>query len=231
MPDHVMVAELFGPTIQGEGAMAGTVSHFLRTFGCGYRCSWCDSMHAVDPAYSDRAERLTQSQIIDRVLQLGPAPWLTITGGDPVAWDLTETVHELSRSGYKIAVETQGSLWRDWLEECYLVTCSPKGPSSGMADRLEPAVLQKYHVRLRGRLFYKIVVFNDDDLDFAERIHRFMSGVPMYLSSGTPLDATTDLVLDRYRWLATAVLARPRLADCAILPQLHVLIWGHEKGR
>lgn len=43
------VVELFGPTIQGEGAVAGQFSHFVRFGGCPRRCSWCDSMHAVLP--------------------------------------------------------------------------------------------------------------------------------------------------------------------------------------
>jgi hypothetical protein len=44
------VVEVFGPTIQGEGAMAGLPTYFVRLGGCDWRCAWCDSMHAVDPA-------------------------------------------------------------------------------------------------------------------------------------------------------------------------------------
>src|SRR5215831_3988340 len=35
------VDEIFGPTIQGEGALAGAVSMFVRLGGCDYRCAWC----------------------------------------------------------------------------------------------------------------------------------------------------------------------------------------------
>ena len=44
------IAEIFGPTIQGEGALIGEPTVFVRAGGCDYRCSWCDSMHAVDSA-------------------------------------------------------------------------------------------------------------------------------------------------------------------------------------
>ena len=44
------VIEIFGPTIQGEGSEAGLATHFIRVGGCDYRCSWCDTMYAVDPA-------------------------------------------------------------------------------------------------------------------------------------------------------------------------------------
>jgi 7-carboxy-7-deazaguanine synthase len=56
------VIEIFGPTIQGEGAEAGLSTHFLRVGGCDYRCSWCDTMYAVDPAtVRATARRLTTS--------------------------------------------------------------------------------------------------------------------------------------------------------------------------
>ena len=54
------VIEVFGPTIQGEGAEAGLPTHFVRFGGCDYRCSWCDTMYAVDPAVLwATAERLS----------------------------------------------------------------------------------------------------------------------------------------------------------------------------
>lgn len=231
MPDHIMVSELFGPSIQGEGALAGQLSHFLRTFGCRYRCTWCDSLYAVEPKYSGTTLRLTADDIVTRIRALPTVPWLTVTGGDPVDWDLTDVIAALA-SDYKIAVETQGTLWRDWLELCDLVTVSPKGPSSGMQDRLDAALLQKYHVRLRARMVLKIVCFTDDDLNFAERIHKFLADIPLYLSVGTDAAGTgPDAVLARYKWLADAVIQRPRLADCTLLPQLHVLLWGQERGR
>lgn len=232
MPDQIMVREIFGPTIQGEGAVAGKLSHFIRTFGCSYRCLWCDSMHAVDPARSDKAHRLTAEEIVEKVHALAaPAPWVTLTGGDPVDWDLTAVVLQLGFD-FKIAVETQGALWRDWLEYCHQITVSPKGPSSGMMNRLDPAVLQKYYARLRARMTMKIVCFDEDDLDFAERLHRFMPEIPMYLSAGTDIShvSPVEAVVQGYRWLAEAVVQRPKLANCTILPQLHVLIWGQELG-
>ena len=53
------VVETFGPTIQGEGPYAGRVCHFVRFGGCDYRCTWCDSMHAVDPGLVRIADDLT----------------------------------------------------------------------------------------------------------------------------------------------------------------------------
>lgn len=40
MPD-ILISEIFGPTIQGEGALAGRITVFVRTGGCDSRCNWC----------------------------------------------------------------------------------------------------------------------------------------------------------------------------------------------
>ena len=39
----IAISEIFGPTIQGEGALIGKPTVFVRTGGCDYRCSWCDT--------------------------------------------------------------------------------------------------------------------------------------------------------------------------------------------
>src|SRR5262249_776223 len=48
---EIRVSEIFGPTIQGEGVLIGLPTVFVRSGGCDYRCSWCDSMHAVDTRF------------------------------------------------------------------------------------------------------------------------------------------------------------------------------------
>lgn len=47
----IAVSEIFGPTVQGEGAVIGKPTVFVRTGGCDYPCSWCDSKFAVLPEY------------------------------------------------------------------------------------------------------------------------------------------------------------------------------------
>jgi 7-carboxy-7-deazaguanine synthase len=43
MTERVRISEIFGPTIQGEGPLIGRPSVFVRTAGCDYRCTWCDT--------------------------------------------------------------------------------------------------------------------------------------------------------------------------------------------
>jgi 7-carboxy-7-deazaguanine synthase len=235
----IPVIELFGPTIQGEGALAGQVSYFLRTGGCSFRCSWCDSMHAVEPAeIKKRAQHLTPQQIIERVRVVAPgickSPWITFTGGDPVLWDLGVIAHELKFLGFRVAVETQAHLWHDWLEVADLVTASPKPPSSGMAEKFSPAMLQKYVARLGVKLVLKFVVFSYEDLDWATRMRKLAPRARFFLSSGTVIREDDEefklVVLRQYHWLAAEVLRRPELVDATVLPQLHALLWGRQLG-
>src|SRR4051794_28690583 len=133
----IPVVEIFGPTIQGEGAEAGIATHFVRVGGCDYRCSWCDTMYAVDPEIvRATAEKLSSDEIVTRVDALAGRPdWVTISGGNPALHALGDLVSGLHAVGFRVSVETQGSRWASWLGSVDRLTVSPKPPSSGMATR------------------------------------------------------------------------------------------------
>ncbi len=235
-PKKFPVMELFGPTIQGEGAIAGVRSHFIRFGGCPFRCRWCDSMHAVDPArVKANARWLVPEEIVAATRSLGPSRWVTLTGGDPVMWDHMELIKQLGPDFF-IAVETQGSLWKDWLLHCNLITISPKGPSSGMRDKLNEEVLLYYvaAVPTVDHIAMKIVVFNDEDLQFAREMFRRFPMFKPYLSVGTPIgnpiNYTRLEICNRTRWLYEEALKCDDLRDVTVIPQLHVLAWGNSKG-
>lgn len=184
------VIELFGPTIQGEGPLAGTKTLFLRLGLCDYRCAKCDSLHAVDPAaVKANAEYLTQRETAERLIELAKGtgtPWVTLSGGNPVMWDLADLVQLLHEAGLGIAVETQGSLYKDWLEKCQMVVVSPKGP--GMGEVCDEEKLEEFFVKLSlahqmqikqfgrawGSIAVKVVVFDQRDFEFALDVKRLM---------------------------------------------------------
>src|SRR5438105_4781939 len=121
------VVELFGPVLQGEGRMIGTPTLFARFGYCDYRCSWCDTLYAVLPEEVQRtATQMTAAEIRERLRALDPTvPWVTLSGGNPAMHDLSELVDLLHADGRKIAVETQGTVFREWLRACDVVTVSP----------------------------------------------------------------------------------------------------------
>jgi 7-carboxy-7-deazaguanine synthase len=225
----VPIVELFGPVIQGEGAMIGRQTHFVRLGGCDFRCSWCDTPYAVLPdEVRTNSTKMTPGEIVDRLKGLGPAtPWVTLSGGNPALHELGPLVDALHAAGYAIAVETQGTIFREWLRRCEIVTVSPKPPSSGMEQ--EPGDIQSF-IDLPG-INLKIVVFDDDDLEFVRKFHTHYRHIPCYVQVGNTVGVdTTESLLRKLDWLSNAVMEDPVLADVIVLPQLHVLMYGNRRG-
>lgn len=250
------VVEVFGPTIQGEGALAGSVSHFIRFGGCDYGCFWCDSAPAVRPELVREAGKLSAKQILACVELLRPAEWVTISGGNPALHDLTDLVRGLKGRGFKVAVETQGSKWKLWLGDVDQLTISPKPPSSGMVvlgrATLDPdleSYIEAWHLKYTQTVNFKVPIFDRVDFEWARDLHAaWMArvpgawpGIPFFLSvvtrmgglrgdfAGGAIDTTQD-ILDRYKQVIDWTLADPAMADVRVIPQLHALVWGHERG-
>ena len=234
------VTEIFGPTIHGEGAEAGMPTHFVRLGGCDYRCSWCDTMYAVDPGSVRRdAVWLSSSEIVAALGDLPGAPrWVSISGGNPALHKLAPLVDQLHEAGMLIAVETQGSLWRNWLAAVDRLTVSPKPPSSGMANARNERRFAEFMSSARDNgafvsVVLKVVCFDDQDLQWAKRFRSEYPEIPLMLSAGTPVPSVgpvREAVGDCYRWLCERAAADPELGDVRVLPQLHVIAWREARG-
>lgn len=237
------VIEVFGPTVQGEGPDAGRPCHFVRFGGCDYRCSWCDSMHAVEPhRVRANARKLDRYSIVGELSKLTRGPQLVVlSGGNPALHHLDKLVGLLHDNWYDVSVETQGSVWRDWLGDVDTLVVSPKPPSSGMVtdhhDRQLDNFMECAYRAPSGKLALKVVVFDDIDLEWAIDVHRRFPATPFWLSAGTdpptplePIEVTRKLLGDRWRWLIDTAASHPALADARMLPQLHVVAYGHALG-
>src|SRR5690348_15914123 len=77
-PD-LRIAELFY-SIQGEGALIGVPSVFVRTSGCNLRCSWCYTPYT---SWQPEGTELAMEQILQEVAA-HPARHVVITGGEPM---------------------------------------------------------------------------------------------------------------------------------------------------
>lgn len=244
MPESrkIQVSEIFGPVFQGEGALIGAPTIFVRTFGCDSRCRQCDSLYAVLPDHpgADSRRGLTPEEISKEVMKLDPTGRIAVTlsGGNPAIWDLYTLVKELHAEGRNVWLETQGTHWNTWLWMCDHVTVSPKGP--GMQDdqlgitsmdRLEPF----YRMGATyNNMCWKIVIFNRDDIDYAEKVAAYYPGIPLYLSVGNSMVEEElnpqEGLLWRLKNIQKEVLKHPNLYGARILPQLHVLTHGNQRG-
>lgn len=237
------ILEIFGPTIQGEGMVIGRKTMFVRTAGCDYRCSWCDSAFTWDGSAKDEIERMTATDIYEQLYHLGGERFdhVTISGGNPALLaHMGELVTLLHAKGIEVALETQGSKWQDWMLEIDDLTISPKPPSSHMKtdfDKLDEIMATlNNHNRLLQHTSLKVVVFDDEDYEYAVRMHNRYPDVPFYLQVGNDDTSTTETdnltrnLLNKYEWLIDKTMEDGRMNKVRVLPQLHTFVWGNSRG-
>jgi len=240
MSDLIRVNEIFGPTIQGEGALIGRPTVFVRTGGCDYRCKWCDTLHAVDSAYRDDWCPMTPEAVLMQVEILAGGTPLTVSlsGGNPAIQPLRALIALGRRDGYRFALETQGSLAKDWFSELDFLTLSPKPPSSGMATDWQKLAECVDAAGPETQTVLKVVVFDEADYAFAREVSERYPALDFYLQPGnhTPApagecDGTIDMagILERMRWLVDRVTS-DRWYAATVLPQLHTMLWGNLRG-
>ena len=235
----IRVSEIFGPTIQGEGALIGRPTVFVRTGGCDYRCRWCDTMHAVDPEYRAGWRKTTTDTVWRKITELsGNKPiMITLSGGNPAIQPFAGLIRLGHSAGYWFALETQGSIAKDWFAELDMLVLSPKPPSSGM--EVDWHVFEECLRASRDvpRTVLKLVVFDERDFAFARQTSNHYPHLPVYLQPGnhTPPPAEDDEVpvdqqglIDKMQWLVARVTADGWF-DATVLPQLHVMLWGNKR--
>ncbi len=236
----IRVNEIFGPTIQGEGALIGQPTVFVRTGGCDYRCTWCDTLHAVDSAYRGDWHPMSAQAILMQVeiLSGGRPLMVSLSGGNPAIQPLGHLIHLGRQQGYRFALETQGSIAKEWFADLDVLTLSPKPPSSGMETDWQKVAECVEVAGTETRTVLKVVVFDEHDYAYARDVATRYPELPLYLQPGnhTPpglrdQHAAIDIagILERMRWLVDKVTS-DRLHTVTVLPQLHTLLWGNLRG-
>ncbi|WP_176699949.1 7-carboxy-7-deazaguanine synthase QueE [Neobacillus massiliamazoniensis] len=234
--------EVFGPTIQGEGMVIGQKTMFVRTAGCDYSCSWCDSSFTWDGTGKNDIRMLEADEIWEELLRIGGNnfSFVTISGGNPALIKNLDTfIALLKGKNIKIGVETQGSKWQDWFWEIDELTISPKPPSSNMVTDfivLDNIIEKLKQANPSHNVSLKVVVFDDVDYEYAKNVHLRYPHIPFFLQVGNDDIRTTnnqDLLihlLKKYELLIDKVMCDETLNNVKVLPQLHALIWGNKRG-
>ena len=132
------INEIYG-AIQGEAMYTGIPMIFVRTEYCNLRCIWCDSKYT----FTEGSE-MSLSEILEKVdsLSNGKVKWVCLTGGEPLLQqDSYKLSKELVKRGYRILLETSGSLdinkfffhnFPHHMSDGISIDCDYKLPSSGM---------------------------------------------------------------------------------------------------
>lgn len=143
-------------SLQGEGVRAGCPSLFLRFSKCNLACTVESHGFDCDTEFESGREMSLQEIIAELKASSQRCGWVVLTGGEPalqVDADLIDALHE---AGYKLAIETNGTLplpeGLDW------VTVSPKIEETAIRQRRANEV--KY-VRVNGQEIPETVVEAD----------------------------------------------------------------------
>jgi 7-carboxy-7-deazaguanine synthase len=201
-------------------------------------------MYAVDPAeVREHAVRMGEKEIVAALAKLPQGPDIVVlSGGNPALHEMMPLVRALHRQHWHVHVETQGSVWRPWLAQVDQLVVSPKPPSSGMAtlaheEQTAEFFAKTYESGIQARrTAMKIVVADDEDYEWAKRMHLAYLEMPFYVSACTSqtddqsTPAVRNQVGDLYAWLCGKVATDPAMCDAVVLPQLHVVAYGVARG-
>lgn len=240
----IPVAEIFGPTIQGEGPHVGMQTLFVRVAGCDFKCAWCDSKFAwkIDGSIK-RYGTKELADILVKECNNSKCSNVVLTGGNPCLYDFKQVIDILHNNNITVDIETQGSKMPDWLLDVDLLVISPKAPSSKQPDvykTVNEYMNMKLLSSIKQKVAIKIPVFNEEDFEFAMKYYALVDyyrekgvDIDLYLSVGnTNTTETGDIskrVLSDYEKLINMV-ANSYMERVFILPQVHTLIWGNKQG-
>ena len=224
------ISEVFC-SVQGEGALMGMPSTFIRTTGCNLRCVWCDTPYT---SWDPEGEEWTIARLLEAVDGYG-VRHVVVTGGEPmIAPEIVPLTEALRARGAHITIETAGTVFAP--VACDLMSISPKLANSTPRERdggrwatqhdrlrIQPDVL----CRLISSYDYqlKFVVASPGDLD---EIHALVADLRAEASRVVlmpeGIDATT--LRARGEWLVPICIRN----GYRFSPRLHIELFGNRRG-
>jgi 7-carboxy-7-deazaguanine synthase len=223
---ELQIAELFY-SIQGEGALVGVPSVFIRTSGCNLRCAWCDTPYA---SWTPEGTEWPLARILDEV-RAYPARHVVVTGGEPmIAPEVVPLTGRLRDLNLHITIETAGTVFQP--VACDLMSISPKlsgstpqGPWAARHDalRLQPGVLLDLMARYAYQL--KFVIEKREDVEEVRALLGSLGaghGHVILMPEGTDRERLNE----RSVWLAEIC----KEEGFRFSPRLHVDLYGNRRG-
>lgn len=236
------VSEIFH-SIQGEGALAGVGSVFVRTVGCNLRCWFCDTPYTSwEP---ERGRGLTVGEVVAEIEAVrDDCSHVVLTGGEPyLVGEMVELSRRLRGAGWHVTAETAGTVDRE--VEVDLLSLSPKLGNSTPAEGREradagwavrhegrrdrPEVVRSLVGRqVAGGRDYQVKFVVDAEDDVGE-IEAWLGRFPEVERGRVflmPQARVIGELAEREGWLE-------RLAaglGVRVSPRLHVALWGDRRG-
>jgi 7-carboxy-7-deazaguanine synthase len=211
---NLRITEIFY-SLQGEAQTVGIPTVFVRLTGCPLRCQYCDTAYAFSGG-----EMLSLEIILERVADYSPR-YITVTGGEPLAQPESQILlAALCDRGYKVSVETGGSMNISKVDSRVSIVMDLKTPASGEVSKNRYDNIEL----LQDKDQVKFVICDRQDYDWA----RFK--VSEYSLSGRVGEI---LFSASHEQLSSTVLAEWIIEDnlpVRLQIQLHKYLWGEKTG-
>lgn len=211
---RLRITEIFY-SLQGESSLVGLPTIFIRLTGCPLRCDYCDTAYAFSGG-----EWMSVSDILQQISQYNTKT-VCVTGGEPLAQrSCANFLMQLCDSGYRVSIETSGSIDISQLDSRVIRVMDIKTPGSGEASKNRYENIQY----LQQKDEVKFVLCNRDDYDWSKEIinqHKLSEKTQILFSPVHDGVSPGDLA----DWIISDQL------NVRFQFQLHKFLWNNEPGR
>lgn len=211
---NVSVNEIFY-SIQGEAKNSGKPTIFIRTAGCPFNCSYCDTEYAFTDGKQTKISKIISS------LKKYNTKYITVTGGEPLAQkNINVLLNELLKNSYIVSIETSGLVEIDNIPEDIEIVMDIKTPSSNESDK---NIFKNLKI-INNKDVLKFVIGSKEDYEWSKNVlfeNNLQSHPNIYFSPVHEKLKPSSIA----SWILNDSL------NVTLQLQIHKYIWGNERGR